>query len=70
MDKKETERLRTENARQRLLAQLEEGFAPSVKTNDPQFRQLAALEFIAFTMGELVKEIRQLRQANEKREKS
>jgi len=61
MDRKEADQQEAEMMRQRLLLQLEEGFVPDPKITETQLRQTRALEFIAFALGELVRDMRQSR---------
>ena len=65
MDDKEADR-QVEMIRQRLRSQMEEGFAPDPRVTEVQTRQLWALEFIAFALGELVRGMRQPRGGEEK----
>jgi hypothetical protein len=62
VDDKEADR-QVEMTRQRLLSQMERGFAPDPRVTEVQSRQVYALEFIAFALGELVREMRRPREA-------
>ena len=55
---------RTELQRELLRMALRNGFAPAPNQSDAARRQANALEFIAYALGELVSEVRLLREAN------
>jgi len=54
----------TQKALDDRLAELAEGFRPHI-SREPDTKQTKAVEYIAYALGELLKEVRQLRAALE-----